>query len=250
LIELINLTKRFSENVLAVNNLNLKIEEGKIFGFLGPNGAGKTTTINMITGLYKPTSGKIIVDNMDMEKESEKIKKIIGFVPDEPLIFEKITGISYLNFICNVFEVDPEEKEKRGDWLIKTFKLEKVINNPIFTYSHGMKQKLSLIAALIHEPKIWILDEPIVGLDPESAFILKNLMKKHVSNGNIVFFSTHVMEIAEKICDELAIIDKGSIVFQGTIKNLRKLRGEKSLEQLFLEVTNSESEKIDFSYLD
>jgi ABC-2 type transport system ATP-binding protein len=250
LIELINLTKRFSENVLAVNNLNLKIEEGKIFGFLGPNGAGKTTTINMITGLYKPTSGKIILDNMDMEKQSEKIKKIIGFVPDEPLIFEKITGISYLNFICNVFEVDPEEKEKRGNWLIKTFKLEKAINNPIFTYSHGMKQKLSLIAALIHEPKIWILDEPIVGLDPESAFILKNLMKKHVSNRNIVFFSTHVMEIAEKICDELAIIDKGRIVFQGTIKNLRKLRGEKSLEQLFLEVTNSESEKIDFSYLD
>jgi ABC-2 type transport system ATP-binding protein len=250
LIELIDLTKRFSENVVAVDHVNLEIEDGKIFGFLGPNGAGKTTTISMITGLYKPTSGRIIYDGMDFQKEPIKIKKLIGFVPDEPFLFEKITGISYLNFISDVFEVPLEERKKRGEWLIKTFKLENAISNPISTYSHGMKQKLALIAALIHNPKFWILDEPIVGLDPESAFILKNLMKKHVEAGNIVFFSTHIMEIAEKVCDEIAIIDKGRIVFEGSINDLRKLKGDKSLEQIFLEVTNSESEKIDFSYLD
>ena len=250
MIELINLTKRFGEDIVAVNNVNLQIKEGKIFGFLGPNGAGKTTTINMMVGLSIPTSGKVIIDGLDIEKYPVQVKKTIGFVPDEPLIFEKITGIVYLNFICDVFEVPLEDRKKRGSWLIKMFKLEKAINDPILTYSHGMKQKLALIAALIHEPKNWILDEPIVGLDPESAFILKNLMKKHASNGNTVFFSTHIMEIAEKICDEIAIIDKGSIVFQGTIEELRQLRGNKSLEQLFLEVTKSESKKVDFSYLD
>ena len=191
MIELINLTKRFGEDIVAVNNVNLQVKEGKIFGFLGPNGAGKTTTINMMVGLSIPTSGKVIIDGLDIEKYPVQVKKTIGFVPDEPLLFEKITGIVYLNFICDVFEVPLEDRKKRGSWLIKMFKLEKAINDPILTYSHGMKQKLALIAALIHEPKNWILDEPIVGLDPESAFILKNLMKTCLQRQYRVFFYTY-----------------------------------------------------------
>ena len=143
-----------------------------------------------------------------------------------------------------------KKEKKRGGWLLQAFKLLDAIKDPISTYSHGMRQKLALISALIHKPKILILDEPIVGLDPESASILKQIMKRHASNGNLVFFTTHIMEIAEKICDEIAIIDKGKIVFQGTINELRQLKGDKSLEQLFLEVTKSENEEIDFSFLD
>ncbi|HOB16228.1 MAG TPA: ABC transporter ATP-binding protein [Defluviitoga sp.] len=250
MIEIIELTKIFSEKIIAVDNINLQIKEGKVVGFLGPNGAGKTTTINMIVGLCKPTAGKILIDGMDIREEPEKVKKIIGFVPDDPLLFEKITGISYLNFICDVFEVSIEERRKRGGWLLQAFKLLDAIKDPISTYSHGMRQKLALISALIHNPKILILDEPIVGLDPESASILKKIMKRHASKGNVVFFTTHIMEIAEKICDEIAIIDKGKIIFQGTINELRKIKGDKSLEQLFLEVTKSENEKMDFSFLD
>ncbi len=250
MIEIIELTKIFSEKIIAVDNINLQIKEGKVVGFLGPNGAGKTTTINMIVGLCKPTAGKILIDGMDIREEPEKVKKIIGFVPDDPLLFEKITGISYLKFICDVFEVSIEERRKRGGWLLQAFKLLDAIKDPISTYSHGMRQKLALISALIHNPKILILDEPIVGLDPESASILKKIMKRHASKGNVVFFTTHIMEIAEKICDEIAIIDKGKIIFQGTINELRKIKGDKSLEQLFLEVTKSENEKMDFSFLD
>lgn len=250
MIEIIELTKIFSEKIIAVDNINLQIKEGKVVGFLGPNGAGKTTTINMIVGLCKPTAGKILIDGMDIREEPEKVKKIIGFVPDDPLLFEKITGISYLKFICDVFEVSIEERRKRGGWLLQAFKLLDAIKDPISTYSHGMRQKLALISALIHNPKILILDKPIVGLDPESASILKKIMKRHASKGNVVFFTTHIMEIAEKICDEIAIIDKGKIIFQGTINELRKIKGDKSLEQLFLEVTKSENEKMDFSFLD
>jgi len=171
-------------------------------------------------------------------------------VADEPLVMEKITGVQYLNLICDVFKIPPSVRAERAERLLQNFKLSDAIKDPVSTYSHGMRQKLSLIAALIHNPDLWILDEPIVGLDPESAFILKQMMRNHVKAGNTVFFSTHVMEVAERICDRIGIINKGKLEFVGTVKELRDLRGQGSLEQLFLEVTGSETENGDFSYLD
>lgn len=249
MINLENITKQFG-NHTAVDNISLEVKKGEVFGFLGPNGAGKTTTIKMITGFFKPTKGNVNVNGFDVLKDSLSAKKSIGYVADEPLIMEKVTGSEYINFIADVFEVDPETRMKRAEKLVEHFKLKDFIENPISTYSHGMKQKVSLISALIHNPDLWILDEPIVGLDPESAFILKKMMRNHADEGKTVFFSTHIMEIAEKICDRIAIIGKGKIVFQGTVEELRHAKGNESLEQIFLEVTGSESEKIDFSYLD
>lgn len=250
MIEINNLTKIYSGSVKAVDNISLRVEPGEIFGFLGPNGAGKSTTIKNIVGLLRPTEGNIKIAGYDVVKETENAKMSIGYVADEPLVMEKITGVEYLNFIANVFNVPPKTRAERAEKLLEHFKLTKAVKDPIATYSHGMRQKISLIAALIHNPKIWILDEPIVGLDPESAFILKEMMRIHANAGNTVFFSTHVMEVAEKVCDRIAIISKGKLQFVGTVAKLREVRGDESLEKLFLEVTGSETEKTDFSYLD
>ncbi|PWJ89321.1 ABC transporter ATP-binding protein [Oceanotoga sp. DSM 15011] len=250
MIKIKNLEKTYNNNFKAVKNMNLEVKKGEIFGFLGPNGAGKTTTIKMITGIIQPSSGEIFVNGLNIKKDPLKIKQSIGYVSDEPLLMEKLKGIEYIKFICDMFEVPPLERENRLEKLLKHFKLGEAINNPISSYSHGMKQKLSLISTLIHNPDLWILDEPIVGLDPESAFILKKMMKNHTQNNKTVFFSTHIMEIAEKVCDRIAIINKGEIIFMGTIEQLKENKGNESLEDLFLEVTESESEKIDFSYLD
>jgi len=245
LIELINVTKIYNGNTIAVDDLTLKVEKGEIFGFLGPNGAGKTTTIKMIVGLLKPTKGMIKINGIDVNKEPERAKKMIGYIADEPLVMEKLRGIDYLKFIADVFEVPYEIRIKKIETLLEQFKLVNSIKDPVSTYSHGMKQKLSLIAALLHDPRIWILDEPIVGLDPESAYILKRLMRKHADSGNTVFFSTHVMEIAEKICDRIGIISKGKLQYVGTISELKKLRGSGSLEEIFLEVTGSKLPQIE-----
>jgi ABC-2 type transport system ATP-binding protein len=249
-IEIRNLTKIYSGSVKAVDDVSLTVKEGEIFGFLGPNGAGKTTTIKMIVGLLQPTSGSIHIDNIDVLTSPVEAKMKMGYVADEPLVMEKITGIQYLNMISDVFLVPPKTRAERASKLLQNFKLSDAIKDPVSTYSHGMRQKLSLVAALIHNPDLWILDEPIVGLDPESAFILKQMMRNHVKAGNTVFFSTHVMEVAERICDRIAIINKGKLEFVGTVEELRKLRGKGSLEELFLEVTGSETENGDFSYLD
>jgi ABC-2 type transport system ATP-binding protein len=250
MINIKKLYKTYSGGVKAVADLNLEVKNGEIFGFLGPNGAGKSTTIKCIVGLLKPSSGKIIINGFDNQIEPVKAKETIGYVADEPLVMDKLKGIEYLNFISNVFEIPPELRLKRLDYLLKIFKLTDSINDPVMTYSHGMKQKLSLIAALIHNPDLWILDEPIVGLDPESAYNLKEMMKSHTKNGKTVFFSTHVMEIAEKICDRVGIISKGKLIYVGTIKALKETKNNESLEKIFLEVTGSENEKSDFSYLD
>ncbi|MDD2334647.1 MAG: ABC transporter ATP-binding protein, partial [Mesotoga sp.] len=242
--------KIYSGSVKAVDDVSLTVKEGEIFGFLGPNGAGKTTTIKMIVGLLQPTSGSIHIDNIDVLTSPVEAKMKMGYVADEPLVMEKITGIQYLNMISDVFLVPPKTRAERASKLLQNFKLSDAIKDPVSTYSHGMRQKLSLVAALIHNPDLWILDEPIVGLDPESAFILKQMMRNHVKAGNTVFFSTHVMEVAERICDRIAIINKGKLEFVGTVEELRKLRGKGSLEELFLEVTGSETENGDFSYLD
>jgi len=249
-IEIRNLTKIYSGSVKAVDDVSLTVKEGEIFGFLGPNGAGKTTTIKMIVGLLQPTSGSIHIDDIDVLTSPVEAKMKMGYVADEPLVMEKITGVQYLNLISDVFLVPPKTRAERASKLLQNFKLSDAVKDPVSTYSHGMRQKLSLVAALIHNPNLWILDEPIVGLDPESAFILKQMMRNHVKAGNTVFFSTHVMEVAEKICDRIGIINKGKLEFAGTVDQLRKLSGRGSLEELFLEVTGSETENGDFSYLD
>jgi len=249
-IEIRDLTKIYSGSVKALDSISLTVNKGEIFGFLGPNGAGKTTTIKMIVGLLQPTSGSISIDDIDVVKRPVEAKSKIGYVADEPLVMDKITGVQYLNLISDVFQVPPKTRAERASKLLQNFKLSDAIKDPVSTYSHGMKQKLSLIAALIHNPDLWILDEPIVGLDPESAFILKQMMRNHVKAGNTVFFSTHVMEVAERICDRIGIINKGKLEFVGTVEELRKLRGQGSLEELFLEVTGSETENGDFAYLD
>jgi len=250
MIEIRQLTKVYSGSVKAVDRVSMTVKRGEIFGFLGPNGAGKTTTIKMVVGLLKPTEGKIMIEDIDVISSPVEAKLKMGYVADEPLVMEKITGVQYLNLICDVFKIPPSVRAERAERLLQNFKLSDAIKDPVSTYSHGMRQKLSLIAALIHNPDLWILDEPIVGLDPESAFILKQMMRNHVKAGNTVFFSTHVMEVAERICDRIGIINKGKLEFVGTVKELRDLRGQGSLEQLFLEVTGSETENGDFSYLD
>ena len=250
MIEIRQLTKIYSGSVKAVDRVNMTVKRGEIFGFLGPNGAGKTTTIKMIVGLLKPTEGQIMIEDIDVTSSPVEAKLKMGYVADEPLVMEKITGVQYLNLICDVFKIPPSVRAERAERLLQNFKLSDAVKDPVSTYSHGMRQKLSLIAALIHNPDLWILDEPIVGLDPESAFILKQMMRNHVKAGNTVFFSTHVMEVAERICDRIGIINKGKLEFVGTVKELRDLRGQGSLEQLFLEVTGSETENGDFSYLD
>ena len=250
MIEIRNLTKIYSGSVKAVDDVSLTVKEGEIFGFLGPNGAGKTTTIKMIVGLLQPTYGSVHIDDIDVLTSPVEAKMKMGYVADEPLVMEKITGVQYLNMISDVFLVPPKTRAERALKLLQNFKLSDAVKDPVSTYSHGMRQKLSLVAALIHNPDLWILDEPIVGLDPESAFILKQMMRNHVKAGNTVFFSTHVMEVAEKICDRIGIINKGKLEFVGTVDQLRKLSGRGSLEELFLEVTGSETENGDFSYLD
>ncbi|KUK91682.1 MAG: ABC transporter related [Thermotogales bacterium 46_20] len=249
MIQLENITKVYSGSVKAVNNVSLQVKAGEIFGFLGPNGAGKTTTIKMIVGLLQPTSGSIKLFGENMSPENTALKKKIGYVADEPLVMEKLTGVEYIKFICDVFDVPVSLRATKTEQLLKTFKLESAIRDPVSTYSHGMRQKLSLICALVHDPDLWILDEPIVGLDPKSAFLLKQMMREHADAGNTVFFSTHIMEIAERVCDRLGIIGDGELKFVGTVQELRELRGEGSLEKLFLEVTAGEDEESDFSYL-
>lgn len=235
-----NLSKQYQKDKpFAVDNLNLEVKKGEIFGFLGPNGAGKSTTINMLMGVLKPTSGSIIVDGHSVGEESMITKSMIGFVPDEPLFYERMTGLQYLSFICDVFNVDKSVRKERADRLVKLFNLEKAISDRISSYSHGMKQKLGVIAALIHEPKLLILDEPMVGLDPKASFILKDVMRRFCDKGGTVFFSTHVMEVAQNLCDSIAIINKGEIVLNTSLKDFNE-KENASLENLFLELTGNE----------
>lgn len=234
-----NLSKTYSKgNTKAVDNLNFSVKKGEIFGFLGPNGAGKTTTIKMIVGLLKPTNGKVIINNIDNQKNVLQAKRHISYVPDKPEVFDKLKGISYLNFIADVYGVEQEDKRKRMEYYLELFSMKDAVNDVISSYSHGMKQKIALIGALLHEPDLFILDEPMVGLDPKSSYNLKEVMRSRCEKGKSVFFSTHVLEVAEKLCDRIAIINKGKIIAQGTMEELRALEGEEnSLEKIFLELT-------------
>ncbi|HKL59643.1 MAG TPA: ABC transporter ATP-binding protein [Sphaerochaeta sp.] len=221
----------------AVDSLTLTIESGQIFGFLGPNGAGKSTTIKMLVGMLSPDSGSILVEGKEVGKDSLAIKKMIAYVGDEPLFYEKMTGARHLNFIADIFEVSQEIRKERITELSALFEMEGALTDEISSYSHGMKQKLGIMAALLHESRILILDEPMVGLDPKAAFTLKQTMRAYADRGNTVFFSTHGMEVAQDVCDRIGIIGKGRLLFEGTVKDLAEKRGEGTLEQLFLDLT-------------
>lgn len=241
MIKLENISKSYVKGKKSVDSLNLEIKDGEIFGFLGPNGAGKTTTIKMITGILNADEGKILVDDKDIKKDSISAKKTIGFVPDTPDIFLKLKGIEYLNFMGDIYEVPKEIRRQRIEELTKKFEIYDNLNEEMQGYSHGMRQKIILCGALLNNPKNWILDEPMTGLDPKASYDLKEMMRKHAKEGNCVFFSTHVLEIAEKLCDRVGIINKGKLIFVGTFEEMKtKLKDNGTLEELFLEITQDE----------
>lgn len=241
MIEIKNVSKIYKKGHKVIDNLSLKINDGEIFGFLGPNGAGKTTTIKMITGILDITEGDILIDNKSIIKDPLEAKKFIGLVPDSPDSFLRLKGIEYLNFIADVYDISTEDRIKKIDELSKLFEIENVLNNKIKGYSHGMRQKLIIIGSLLHNPKDWILDEPMTGLDPKSSFELKNLMKKHARENKTVFFSTHILDVAEKLCDRVGIINEGKLLFVGTYEEMKKeLKENKSLEELFMEIIKND----------
>lgn len=239
MIEIKNVSKSYNNKAKAVNGINLKIDN-EIFGFLGPNGAGKTTTIKMITGILEIDEGDIIIDNYSIKKQPLEAKKRFGYVPDNPDMFLKLKGIEYLNFMADIYEIE-EEREEIIEKLSELFEIKNVLNDKIESYSHGMRQKIAIIGALVHNPENLIIDEPMTGLDPKSSYELKKIMRKYVENKKTVFFSTHILEVAEKICDRIGIINKGQLIFVGTVEEMRKKMEEnKSLEELFMEITNND----------
>lgn len=241
MIELLNVNKTFNGNVKAVDSLNLVIPNGEIFGFLGPNGAGKTTTIKIITGILNADSGSVKVNGIDIKEEPLEVKRSIGFVPDTPNMFLRLKGIEYLNFMADMYDVSTADRKERLQYLAERFGMTDVLYDRIQSYSHGMRQKIVIMGVLIHNPSVWIMDEPMTGLDPKSSFILKKMMREHADKGNTVFFSTHVLDVAEKVCDRVAIIDKGRILFNGTIEEMKEhFNRNESLEKMFLELTDSE----------
>lgn len=241
MIEIKNISKKYKKNKKVINDVNLEIKDGEIFGFLGPNGAGKTTTIKMITGILEIDNGDILIDGKSIKKEPIEAKKQIGLVPDNPDVFLKLKGIEYLNFMADIYEVSTQDRVKRIKELSEKFEINNVLNNKIESYSHGMRQKLIIIGVLLHNPKNWILDEPMTGLDPKASFELKNMMREHAKKNNTVFFSTHILDVAERLCDRIGIIDKGKLLFVGTYEDLKKeLKENKSLEELFMEIVENE----------
>lgn len=241
MIQIQNLSKSYIKGKKSVDNLNLEIKDGEIFGFLGPNGAGKTTTIKMMTGILNLDEGDVLVDGKSIKKEPLEAKRNFGFVPDSPDMFLKLKGIEYLNFLADIYEISEKDRKERIETLTKKFEIYENLNCEIQSYSHGMRQKIVICGVLLNNPKNWILDEPMTGLDPKSSFDLKEMMRQHVQKGNSVFFSTHVLEVAEKLCDRVGIINKGKLVFVGSFEEMKnKFKENTSLEELFLEITENE----------
>lgn len=240
MIEINGISKSYNKgSVKAVDNLSLTVKPGEIFGFLGPNGAGKTTTIKMIVGLLNPDQGSIKVAGYDNAINPLEAKMSLGYVPDNPELYDRLTGTEYLNFMSDVYRVPARERKERISHFLEMFELKDAASDLIKSYSHGMKQKIALTGALLHDPAVWILDEPMVGLDPKSAHLLKEQMRDHCDKGNTVFFSTHVLEVAEKLCDRIGIISKGRLVAIGTMDELRQGDNADSLENIFLELTDT-----------
>lgn len=233
MLEIKALTKTYSNGYVAVDNLTISVFPGDIYGFIGSNGSGKTSTIKSIVGIHD-FDGEILVNGKMVNENKSDYKKDIAYIPDNPDIYENLTGIQYINFIEDLYEVPLAERELAVTYLSELFEMKSFLNNVILSYSHGMKQKLVIIAALAHSPKLLIMDEPFVGLDPKSAYLLKEEMKKLSNNGNAIFFSTHVLEVAEKLCNRIAMIDKGQLVFEGETKEI--LERYSGLEEYFMEM--------------
>ena len=237
MLEIRGLEKTYEGGKKAVDDINLEIADGEIFGFIGHNGAGKTTTIKCVVGILPFEKGEIYIDGMNIKDFPIECKMITAYIPDNPDLYEYLTGIQYLNFICDLYKIGQEERKNNIDKYANMFELASNLGDMIQSYSHGMKQKLALISALIRKPKLLILDEPFVGLDPKAAFEVKEVMKEMCSQGTSIFFSTHVLEVAEKLCDKVAIIKHGNIVTTGTME---EVKGDKSLEDVFLELEKYE----------
>lgn len=237
MLEIKNFSKSYLKGKKAVDNVNLTIQDGEIFGFIGHNGAGKTTTIKSIVGILKVEEGDILINGLSIIKNPKECKELMAYVPDNPDIYENLTGIQYLNFISDVYKISKKDREERIKEYADLFQLTSALGDLISSYSHGMKQKLVIISALIHKPKILILDEPFVGLDPVASHKVKEIMREMCNEGASIFFSTHVLEVAEKLCDKVAIIKNGQIVANGDVKDII---GDSSLEELFMELEEDE----------
>lgn len=236
-IETQQLTKHYGTKT-AVEGVSFQVMGGEIFGFLGPNGAGKTTTIKMMVGLLKPTTGTVRVSGYNVQEQPIQAKSVSGYVPDEPNLYAKLSGRELLRFVGNLYRLDRQQVERRIDELLRLFDLTQAADDTIDSYSHGMQQKTSLAAALMHDPKVLVLDEPTVGLDPRSARLMKDILKQMAGRGAAIFLSTHILEIAEKMCDRIGIIDHGKLIAVGNMDDLRKMsQGETSLEDIFLNLT-------------
>ena len=244
MISLQGVTKTYAKNnTKAVDNLTLNVEGGELFGFIGPNGAGKTTTIKLMTGILTPDQGTVTMAGHRMDEDRIAAQKLIGFVPDGNDLYDRLTGIEYLDFMADIYQVDAAKRKAHIEKYLDIFSLEDAINNQVRSYSKGMKQKLLVIGALIHNPPVWILDEPLGGLDPRAAHLLKEEMIRHCNEGNTVFFSTHVLEVAEKLCTRIGVIDHGTLRAQGTLEELRSGEKGASLEDLFLQLTDDGGEE-------
>lgn len=245
MIRTVNLSKNFGK-LKAVKELNLNIPAGEIYGFLGPNAAGKTTTIKMLVGLLKPTSGKIFLCGYELEKKPLEAKSMVGFIPDRPFLYEKLTAGEFLHFIGGIYGMQETEVEKRTPELLELFDLSAWRNELIESFSHGMKQRLVMASALIHRPKVIIVDEPMVGLDPKGARLLKEIFRKLAKEQNCtIFMSTHTLEIAEQVCDRIGIIHEGALIAEGSMEELRNkaLIGDAHLEEIFLKLTATERDR-------
>ncbi|MBQ3375118.1 MAG: ABC transporter ATP-binding protein [Erysipelotrichaceae bacterium] len=232
MLKIKHLTKKYGDKV-AVDDLSLEIAHGEVYGFIGHNGAGKTTTIKCCVGLLDFDNGEIYIDGISIRDDLMACKKKIAYIPDNPVLFEYLSGIDYLNFVADVYHIDKETRQQKIKQYAEIFELTADLAQPVSAYSHGMKQKLAIIAALIHDPELIILDEPFVGLDPIAAFKFKELMREVCDKGGAVFFSTHVLDVAEKLCDKIAIIKNGKLIRTGTME---EVKGDASLEETFLEL--------------
>ncbi len=235
MLEIKNFTKTYKGGRTAVDNLSLRVRAGDIYGFIGHNGAGKTTTIKAVVGIHDFDKGEIRVDGKDVRTQSLACKKAMAYIPDNPDIYEYLTGIQYLNFLADIYQVPGKAREERIRREAEDFGIYSVLGDLVSTYSHGMRQKLALTGALIHEPKLLVLDEPFVGLDPEASLLLKRKMHAFCEKGSAIFFSTHVLEVAEKLCNRIAVISGGKLIVEGDTKELTR---DKSLEDVFMEVTH------------
>lgn len=239
MIQLNNIVKRFGSKT-AVDSVSAQIPSGSITGFIGPNGAGKTTTLNMMTGILEPDEGTITLNGLNIVSQALEAKKQFVFVPDTPDIFLRLSGREYIQYMARIYQVDRTSQKERLEQLAREFELEESLDQQMESYSHGMRQKAIICAALLCDPDIWILDEPMTGLDPASSFKLKEKMREHAAKGKTVFFSTHVLEVAEKLCDKILMIQAGKICYDGTLEELKAEHPGDSLEDIFLKVTSYE----------